>query len=98
MLKTAGREDHPLRARALRYTREGVDRLLGYAAPGGGFRYWAHGDADVALSAYALTLLEAAVEFVPVDETLSTITRRWLLTKQDADGRWTLHNWDRPID
>jgi hypothetical protein len=98
MFKAAGREDHPLRARALRYTREGVDRLLGYAAPGGGFRYWSHGDADVALSAYALTLLEAAAEFVPVDENLAKITRRWLLTKQDADGRWTLHNWDGTVN
>lgn len=78
----------PVRATAERYLRLGYERLLGYRAPGGGFTYWGRGDADFALSAYALRFLSDAREFLPVDEKVLEETRSWLLRQQRADGSW----------
>ena len=41
--------------------------MLGYRDEDGGFTYWGRGDADVNLTAYALTFLNQAKEFVAVD-------------------------------
>ncbi|MBV9960051.1 MAG: carboxypeptidase regulatory-like domain-containing protein, partial [Acidobacteria bacterium] len=78
----------PIQAKAERYLRLGYERLLGYRANGGGFTYWGHGDADFALSAYALRFLSEAREFLPVDEKALEETRAWLLRQQLADGSW----------
>jgi hypothetical protein len=78
----------PLKGRAERYLRLGYERLLNYHAPGGGFTYWGRGEADFALTAYALRFLSDAGEFTPVDEKILEETRLWLLKQQRADGSW----------
>ncbi|HEV2861747.1 MAG TPA: MG2 domain-containing protein [Pyrinomonadaceae bacterium] len=74
---------------AAEYARQGYARLLGYRAPGGGFTYWGRGDADLALSAYALRLLKDASEVTEVDAGIVTETRDWLSRQQRADGSWS---------
>ncbi|HEX7316171.1 MAG TPA: alpha-2-macroglobulin family protein [Pyrinomonadaceae bacterium] len=75
-------------ARARKYARLGYERLLGYRATGGGFTYWGHGNADVALSAYALRFLSDASRVLDVDESVIEETRDWLIKQQRQDGSW----------
>ncbi|HWS88656.1 MAG TPA: MG2 domain-containing protein [Pyrinomonadaceae bacterium] len=74
--------------RARRYARLGYERLLGYRAAGGGFTYWGRGEADLALTAYALRFLTDASRSIEVDEKVIAETRDWLLRQQRADGSW----------
>jgi hypothetical protein len=78
----------PLIARARRYARIGYERLLGYRAPGGGFSYWGSGDADLALTAYALRFLNDASRVTEVDDAVINETRDWLIRQQREDGSW----------
>jgi hypothetical protein len=73
-----------LSARAKKYLLFGYQRLLRYQDSGGGFTYWGHGDADVALTAYALTFLDDAGAFISVDEDRVERAREWLAKQKDA--------------
>jgi hypothetical protein len=91
--RTAGGVDEPpVVARARRYAQAGYERLLGYRAEGGGFNYWGRGEADMALTAYALRFLTDARRVLPVDENLIRETREWLLRQQRGDGSWPTHH------
>ena len=83
----------PAGARALRYARQGHERLMRYRAPGGGFTYWGHGEPDLALTAYALRFLSDASRVIDVDEDVIKETRAWLVSKQRADGSWAAYYW-----
>jgi hypothetical protein len=80
--------------RARKYAQLGYERLLGYRAPGGGFTYWGRGEADLALSAYALRFLTDAGRVVEVDRSVIAETRDWLIKQQRPDGSWPAHTWD----
>jgi hypothetical protein len=83
----------PVAAKAERYLQQGYDRLLSYREPGGGFSYWGRGDADTALTAYALRFLQDARELIEVDEGVIASARSWLVQRQRADGSWAA-SWD----
>ncbi|HVF42300.1 MAG TPA: alpha-2-macroglobulin family protein, partial [Pyrinomonadaceae bacterium] len=83
----------PAGARALRYARQGYERLMRYRAPGGGFTYWGRGEPDLALTAYALRFLSDASRVIDVDEDVIRETRAWLVGEQRADGSWPAHVW-----
>lgn len=84
----------PAGTRALRYARQGYERLMRYRAPGGGFTYWGYGEPDLALTAYVLRFLSDASRVIDVDEEVIKETRAWLVSKQRADGSWPAHHWD----
>lgn len=75
-------------AQARRYLQEGYERLLGYREPGGGFSYWGRGDANLALSAYALRFLVDARDLIEIDAQVVESTRQWLERQQRAEGSW----------
>ncbi len=77
-----------LAAKARRYVQSGYERLLGYRADNGGFSYWGRGEADLALTAYAVRFLNDAREFVAVDDDVVTKARDWLIARQQPDGSW----------
>ncbi|MBC7796279.1 MAG: carboxypeptidase regulatory-like domain-containing protein, partial [Pyrinomonadaceae bacterium] len=77
-----------LKTRAKRYLQQGYERLSGYKASGGGFNYWGNGEADLALSVYALRFLVDAKGFINVDDDLINETRKWIIAQQQADGSW----------
>jgi hypothetical protein len=77
-----------LAAKARRYTQAGYERLLGYRSDSGGFTYWGRGEADLALTAYAVRFLNDAREFAAVDDGVVTKARNWLIDRQQADGSW----------
>jgi hypothetical protein len=77
-----------LSAQAERYLQEGYNRLLNYRADSGGFTYWGRGDADIALTAYALRFLNDASSLIAVDDDVIEGARRWLVHVQRRDGSW----------
>ncbi|HEV2802636.1 MAG TPA: MG2 domain-containing protein [Pyrinomonadaceae bacterium] len=95
---TAGngvKTEAPIAAKAARYLRQGYERLLSYRTDGGGFAYWGRGEADLALTAYALRFLTDASEFTDVDQNVLAAARQWLVGRQNADGSWTTYASDK---
>ncbi|HEY7181781.1 MAG TPA: alpha-2-macroglobulin family protein, partial [Blastocatellia bacterium] len=84
--------------KARRYTQAGYDRLLGYRAENGGFTYWGRGETDLALTAYALRFLDDAGDFIDVGEDVIAGARKFILSAQQSDGRWSAHYWGEKED
>jgi hypothetical protein len=91
--KGAGYEKSPLVIRAHRYAQLGYERLLSYRAPSGGFSYWGKGDADLALTVYAIKFLSDASEFVTVDDSVIQEALSWVLNQVQPDGHWVARDW-----
>ncbi|MGH9753885.1 MAG: MG2 domain-containing protein [Blastocatellia bacterium] len=84
--------------KARRYAQAGYERLLGYRTENGGFGYWGRGEADLALTAYALRFLNDAGDFVSVDEDVIADARKFILSRQQLDGRWAPRYWNEKED
>jgi len=78
----------PLLREAERNLRLGYQRLLGYRTEKGGFSYWGRGQADLALTSYALRFLHDAQGFVAVDENVLKGAREFVMHAASPDGRW----------
>jgi len=89
----AAYEKSPLVPRARHYAQLGYERLLSYRAPSGGFSYWGKGDADLALTVYAIKFLSDASEFVAVDDSVIQEAASWVLSQVQPDGRWIARDW-----
>lgn len=87
-------------AKARRYVQAGYERLLNYRAASGGFSYWGRGDADLALTAYALRFLHEAKAIIEVDESVLREARQWLFKQQRDDGSWLppSMSWEKAQD
>lgn len=87
-------------AKAQRYVQAGYERLLNYRTSSGGFSYWGRGDADMALTAYALRFLHEAQAFIEIDEDVVKEAREWLFKQQRPDGSWTPQRlwWEKTED
>jgi hypothetical protein len=86
------------RARALEYVARGYQRLISYEVQGGGFSWFGDAPANQVLTAYGLLEFVDMKRVYPVDPDVIERTRRWLLSKQQADGSWKpdeawLHDW-----
>jgi A-macroglobulin TED domain/Alpha-2-macroglobulin family/MG2 domain/Carboxypeptidase regulatory-like domain/A-macroglobulin receptor binding domain/Macroglobulin domain MG3/Alpha-2-macroglobulin bait region domain len=79
--------------KARNYARKGYEKLLGYRSENGGVAYWRGGDADEALTAYALRFLIDARDFIEVDEDVIEGARKFLIGQQQTDGRWIADFW-----
>jgi hypothetical protein len=66
----------------------GLKQLFDYHRPLGGVSYWPGGEPDLALSAYALRLLEESSKIVRLEEAVSASLRSWLFSRQKPDGSW----------
>ncbi len=84
--------------KARRYAQAGYERLLGYRADSGGFSYWGRGEADLALTAYALRFLNDAGDFIEVDEDVIERARKFVISQQQVDGRWIARYWGKEED
>ena len=91
--KGAGYEKSPLVFRARKYAQLGYERLLSYRAASGGFSYWGKGDADLALTVYAIKFLSDASEFVTVDDSVIQEALSWVLNQVQPDGHWIARDW-----
>lgn len=90
--------DSGMSKKAHRYAQLGYQRLLNYRTEDGGFSYWGRGDADFALTAYALRFLSDARDFVDVDEDVIKGAREWLIKRQRANGSWSSSDDDSADD
>jgi len=88
-MKHSGLQDDKLEARAMRNLKSGYARLLGYQSDQGGFQYWASGEPDAALTAYALNFLIDAKGFMEVDDDRIDLAQKWL--KQQPLNENSLH-------
>jgi hypothetical protein len=84
--------------KARRYAQSGYERLLGYRAESGGFSYWGRGEADLALTAYALRFLNDAKAFIEVDDGVIERARKFIIGQQQLDGRWIARYWGKEED
>jgi hypothetical protein len=84
--------------KARRYAQAGYERLLGYRAENGGFGYWGRGEADLALTSYALRFLNDARDFIEVDEDVIDEARKFILSQQQTNGRWIARFWGKEED
>ena len=96
--KQRGEDFPPVAQQARLYAQEGYTRLISYRAPLGGFSYWGKGDADLALTAYALRFLNDAREFIAVDERLIEQTHDWIIRQQNTDGSWERQSSSNRVD
>jgi hypothetical protein len=74
--------------RARKYLDIGYNRLLTYRHSSGGFMYWADGEPDVALTAYALKFLTGARGLIEIEDDVGKQAAAWLLKQQLPDGGW----------
>ena len=91
-------KESQLGRKAQRYAELGYQRLLNYRSVDGGFTYWGSGEADFALTAYALRFLQDAREFVSVDDDVIGDARTWLIKHQQTDGSWLAHSYSTEAD
>ncbi|HEV2666717.1 MAG TPA: hypothetical protein VG324_17495, partial [Blastocatellia bacterium] len=84
--------------KARRYAQAGYERLVGYRAESGGFSYWGRDEADLALTAYALRFLNDANDFIVVDEDVVAGASKFILSRQQLDGRWLPRYWSEQED
>lgn len=104
LLILRGRQQTKIDARVVTkakdYAAQGYQRLLKYRTADGGFSYWGHDEADLALSAYALRFLRDAAQFVAVDPEVVKSLRQWLIKRQQTDGSFskTDSHADQPAD
>jgi hypothetical protein len=85
LLKETQVHDDRLEARALRNLESGYQRLVGLQTSDGGFSYWPKGQADLAVTAYAVKFLEDAQAVVEIDSDVLKSARIWL-NKQTPTG------------
>ncbi len=86
--RSIGFRDSRFESQAIRNLELTRDRLKSYQAPGGGFSYWTHGSADLAVTAYVLRFLTEASALIAIEPKLIEATATWLLHQRGADGRW----------
>jgi len=96
--KGTEQQDSALSQRAQKYVQLGYERLLSYRAPDGGFSYWGRGEADLALTAYAIRFLSDASEFVAVDGEVVYKALSWLTSRAQPDGHWIERHLDGKED
>ena len=97
--KSTGAPPSAQSARAQRYLEVGYQKLLALRAPSGGFTFWGSGEADVALTAYAIQFLRDASGLIPIDDSLVQEATSWLVGRMREDGSWQpRYGQDRPGD
>jgi len=94
-----GSSSRQIRDRAYELVGKGYQRLVSYEVDGGGFSWFGDAPANQVLTAYGLMEFVDMSKVYPVDSELIDRTRKWILSKQRADGSWApddswLHDWD----
>jgi hypothetical protein len=86
--KAAGIVDPKIEKVALANVRVARDGLAGFTGNDGGVSYWANGEADVAVTAYALSFLADASSVVGVEQDELRPLVAWLEKRQANGGMW----------
>jgi uncharacterized protein YfaS (alpha-2-macroglobulin family) len=73
---------------ATQYIAQGYQALVSYEVPGGGFEWFGQTPAHRILTAYGLLEFSDMAEVFDIDEALIPRTQVWLVSQQEADGRF----------
>lgn len=87
-LKAARRAQPDVLLRAMELLNIGYQRLLTFEVPGGGFEWYGRRPADLRLSALGLAQFADLKRVYDIDERVIERTRKFLHSKQAADGSW----------
>jgi len=85
-------------ARAMEYLEEGYKKLTGYECKSGGFDWYGRDPGHEGLTAYGILQFTDMAKVFPVDKTMIARTVKWLSSRRDGQGGWTLnpssmHGW-----
>ncbi len=87
-LQETGTGTPEIELRATEYIAQGYQRLLSYEVTGGGFEWFGGDPAHRILTAYGLLEFYDMSQVFDVDPAVITRTQDWLLSQQEADGRF----------
>jgi alpha-2-macroglobulin-like protein len=84
--------------RALEYLADGYKKLTAYECKSGGFDWWGRDPAHEGLTAYGVLEFTDMARVYNVDKTMIDRTVKWLLSRRNGKGGWTLnpqasHGW-----
>ena len=92
-MQTTGGANPELQMQAEKYVGTGYQRLLTFEVGGGGFSLFGGAPAEVFLSAYGLMEFNDMSKVYPVDEAVIERAAEWLLSQQQPDGTWEVHDY-----
>lgn len=88
-LRKTGQVAPKVQLKAKQYVNLGYQRLLTFESPTGGFNWWGNGAAgNVVLTGLGIQQFEEMAKVHEVDRGIINRSRRWLASKQHADGSW----------
>jgi hypothetical protein len=87
-----------LETRALSLLEDGYKKLTAYESKSGGFDWWGRDPAHEGLTAYGILEFTDMAKVFPVDKAMIARTVKWLSSRRDEQGGWTLnpsslHGW-----
>lgn len=89
-LKESGKSDPKTEQKALNYIKQGYERLIGFETKQDGFEWFGNTPPHEALTAYGLLEFTDMMAFIPVDEKMLERTRKFLLSRRDGKGGFTI--------
>ncbi len=92
-MQITGNANPEVQMQAEKYVGTGYQRLLTFEVQGGGFSLFGDAPAQVFLSAYGLMEFDDMAQVYPVDEAVIERAAQWLLSQQQADGTWQVHDY-----
>jgi hypothetical protein len=87
-LRRSGKSSPAVEKKARAFLAAGMQRLVSFEVPGGGFSWFGSAPANQILTAYGLEEFHDVARVFPVDERIIRRTREWLERRQRADGSW----------
>jgi alpha-2-macroglobulin-like protein len=89
-LRTAGKSNPEIEAKAMGYIERGYKRLAGYETKLNGFEWFGNTPPHEALTAYGLLEFTDMQEFFDVDKQMIERTKKFLLDRRDGNGQFKL--------
>ncbi|SDG17191.1 TonB-dependent receptor plug domain-containing protein [Chitinophaga filiformis] len=89
-LRSANKSNPAIEKKALKYIRDGYQRLIGFETAENGFEWFGKTPAHEALTAYGLLEFTDMQEFVHVDSRMLNRTKEFLLSRRDGKGTFNI--------
>jgi alpha-2-macroglobulin-like protein len=89
-LKESGKVNEAIESKALDYIEKGYKRLTGFETSQDGFEWFGKTPPHEALTAYGLLEFTDMQEFIKVDQKMLSRTKKFLLSKKDGKGGFTI--------
>ena len=88
-LRKTGQVAPEVKMKAHQFVNLGYQRLLTFESPTGGFNWWGNGEpGNIVLTGLGIQQLDEMSKVHEVDRGIIDRSRRWLASKQAADGSW----------